>query len=109
MSLFMSSYPITIIGCGLVLILGISRLTFTKISSFPYRSTLYIEPSSINTKLVDEDRMGFDVGRWWIGMYWCQKRKETQQGKNCFVYVLGSASSISKLQDEFYYNNPNIH
>lgn len=69
--------------------------------SHPYNSTVHIEPSKINLNLQNNNKLGVCFGWWYFAIY---KNRINQQST---IYCLATPKTISRLQDEFYFNTNN--
>lgn len=102
-----------ILLCGLTY--GISRLRIGKIESYPYRNTVYVDPSRLNTMLKPDGKTGVCAGMYYVALY--QNKLESNNSDaqvkpvpdKSTVYYLASVGTVSDFNKEFYYNKPGTH
>lgn len=100
------------VGAGLLLY-GCSKLRIGTLESFPYRNTVYVEPSSLNLCLQPDSKSGVCFGRYYVAGYMNPGSidSDTSTGKQekATVYYLATKDTVNGFVYEFYYNRPNTH
>jgi hypothetical protein len=93
-----------------IFIYNLAKLRIGIIETYPYRNTLYIEPSKLNTQLKSDGSSGFSIGLYYFAYY---KNKKITVCNNEIaksqVYYLATSNTVNNLNKEFYYNKPNVY
>ena len=101
----MSFYQ-SLIGISIVLASAYYYGCMGSYQSYPYQSTVYIEPSSVTEKIKRDGRYGVSIGWSYLAFY---SNPTDGSDKLSIVWYLATPSCIRRLTDEAYYNKPGAH
>ena len=92
----------TMTGCAVAAYLLYNHVRLASYTPHPYRSTIYVEPSNITTKLQRDGKRGLACGLGYIAAY--RNPAEDDIANLCHVRLLALKSVANRLEGEFYFN-----